>query len=50
MNLFEATDAELQQKYEEIVKEIENIEKRIYDTESGTGGSATGQIGERVAV
>ena len=48
--MFEATDTELQQKYEEIVKEIENIEKRIYDTESGTGGSATGQIGERVAV
>ena len=48
--MFEATDAELQQKYEKITKEIENIEKRIYDTESGTGGSAAGQIGERVAV
>ncbi len=48
--MFEATDTELQQKYEEITKEIENIEKRIYDTESGTGGSAAGQIGERVAV
>ena len=48
--MFEATEDELKQKIEEITKELEKIEKRIYDTESGIGGSDAGQIRERLAV
>ena len=48
--MFEATEDELKQKIEEITKELEKIEKRIYDTESGISGSDAGQIRERLAV
>ena len=48
--MFEATEDELKQKIEEITKELERIEKRIYDTESGIGGPDDGQIRERLAV
>lgn len=48
--MFEATEDELKQKIEEITKELEKIEKRIYDTESGIGGPDAGQIRERLAV
>ena len=48
--MFEATEDELKQKIEEITKELERIEKRIYDTESGISGSDAGQIRERLAV
>ena len=48
--MFEATEDELKQKIEEITKELERIEKRIYETESGISGSDAGQIRERLAV
>ena len=48
--MFEATEDELKGKYEEITKELEKIEKRMYDTESGISGSDAGQIRERLAV
>ena len=48
--MFEATEDELKQKIDEITKELEKIEKRIYDTESGISGSDAGQIRERLAV
>ena len=48
--MFEATEDELKQKIEEITKELEKIEKRIYDTESGISGSDAGKIRERLAV
>ena len=48
--MFEATEDELKGKYEEITKEMERIEKRIYDTKSGIRGSDAGQVGERMAV
>ena len=48
--MFEAAEEELKQKYEEITKEMERIEKRIYDTKSGIRGSDAGQVGERMAV
>ena len=48
--MFEAAEDELKQKIEEITKELEKIEKRIYDTESGISGSDAGQIRERLAV
>ena len=48
--MFEATEDELKRKIDEITKELEKIEKRIYDTESGIGGSDAGQIRERLAV
>ena len=48
--MFEATEDELKQKIEEITKELEKIEKRMYDTESGISGSDAGQIRERLAV
>lgn len=48
--MFEATEDELKGKYEEITKEMERIEKRIYDTKSGISGSDAGQIRERLAV
>ena len=48
--MFEATEDELKQKIEEITKEMEKIEKRMYDTESGISGSDAGQIRERLAV
>ena len=48
--MFEATEDELKQKIEEITKELERIEKRIYDTESGISGSDAGKIRERLAV
>ena len=41
--MFEAAEEELKQKYEEITKEMERIEKRIYDTKSGIRGSDAGQ-------
>ena len=50
MNLFEATEDELKGKYEEITKEMERIEKRIYDTKSGIRGSDVGKIREGLAV
>ena len=48
--MFEATEDELKKEYEEIVKELKKIEKRINDTESGAGGSDVRQIGEGLAV
>lgn len=48
--MFEATEEELKRKIDEITKELEKIEKRIYDTESGISGSDAGQIRERLAV
>lgn len=48
--MFEATEDELKGKYEEITKEMERIEKRIYDTESGIRGSDVGKIREGLAV
>ena len=48
--VFEATDEELRSEYEEMVKEIEKIEKRNTDTESELCGCDAGQIGERLAV
>ena len=41
---------ELKKEYEEIVKELKKIEKRIIDTESGAGGSAVRQIGDGLVV
>ena len=37
-------------KIDEITKEMEKIEKRMYDTESGISGPDAGQIRERLAV
>ena len=37
-------------RIDEIMKEMEKIEKRMYDTESGISGSDAGQIRERLAV
>ena len=48
--MFEATEEELKRKIDEITKEMEKIEKRMYDTESGISGSDAGQIRERLAV
>ena len=48
--MFEATENELKGKYEEITKEMERIEKRIYDTKSGIRGSDVGKIREGLAV
>ena len=48
--MFEATEDELKLKIDEITKEMEKIEKRMYDTESGISGSDAGQIRERLAV
>ena len=48
--MFEATEDELKLKIDEIMKEMEKIEKRMYDTESGISGSDAGQIRERLAV
>ena len=48
--MFEATEEELKRKIDEITKEMEKIEKRMYDTESGISGSDVGQIRERLAV
>lgn len=48
--MFEATEEELKRKINEITKEMEKIEKRMYDTESGISGSDAGQIRERLAV
>ena len=48
--MFEATEDELKRKIDEITKEMEKIEKRMYDTESGISGSDVGQIRERLAV
>lgn len=48
--MFEATEDELKTKYEEIKKEIEKIEERIIDTESGAGKSDVRQVGERMAI
>ena len=49
-SMFEATEDELKLKIDEITKEMEKIEKRMYDTESGISGSDAGQIRERLAV
>ena len=48
--MFEATEEELKRKIDEITKEMEKIEKRMYDTESGISGSDAGKIRERLAV
>ena len=48
--MFEAAEDELKLKIDEITKEMEKIEKRMYDTESGISGSDAGQIRERLAV
>ena len=48
--MFEATEEELKRKIDEITKEMEKIEKRMYDTESGISGPDAGQIRERLAV
>ena len=48
--MFEATEEELKRKIDEITKEMEKIEKRMYDTESGISGSDAGQIREWLAV
>ena len=48
--MFEATEDELKTKYEEIKKEIEKIEERIIDTESGAGKSDVRQVGERMVI
>lgn len=48
--MFEATEDELKLKIDEITKEMEKIEKRMYDTESGISGSDAGKIRERLAV
>lgn len=48
--MFEATEDELKLKIDEITKEMEKIEKRMYDTESGISGSDAGQIREWLAV
>ena len=48
--MFEATEEKLKRKIDEITKEMEKIEKRIYDTKSGISGSDAGQIRERLAV
>lgn len=48
--MFEATEDELKLKIDEITKEMEKIEKRMYDTESGISGPDAGQIRERLAV
>ena len=48
--MFEATEDELKLKIDEITKEMEKIEKRMYDTESGISGPDVGQIRERLAV
>lgn len=48
--MFEATEEKLKRKIDEITKEMEKIEKRMYDTESGISGSDAGQIRERLAV
>ena len=48
--MFEATEDELKLKIDELTKEMEKIEKRMYDTESGISGSDAGQIRERLAV
>ena len=48
--MFEATEDELKGKYEEITKEMERIEKRIYDTKSGIRGSDVGKVREGLAV
>ena len=48
--MFEAAEDELKQKIEEITKELEKIEKRIYDTESGICGSDVRKVREGLAV
>ena len=48
--IFEATDEELRSEYEEMVQEIEKVEKRNTDTEPELCGCDAGQIGERLAV
>lgn len=48
--MFEATEDELKLKIDEITKEMEKIEKRMYDTESGISGPDAGEIRERLAV
>ena len=48
--MFEAAEDELKLKIDEITKEMEKIEKRMYDTESGISGPDAGQIRERLAV
>ncbi len=48
--LFYAKDEDLKTKYEEITKEIDEIEKRINDAEYGTGRSDARQIRKRMAV
>ncbi len=48
--MFEATNEILKSEYEDIVKEIEKIEQRNIDAESGAGGCHAGQVGERLAV
>ena len=48
--MFEATEEKLKRKIDEITKEMEKIEKRMYDTESGISGSDAGKLRERLAV
>ena len=48
--MFEATEDELKLKIDEITKEMEKIEKRMYDTEAGISGSDAGKVRERLAV